>query len=80
MIVTIKLFSSLQGCLTPNERRLEDDKWKMPEDCSIAKVLEILKLPEPEAKLFFLNGEKAEKGQVMLDGDELQVYPPIGGG
>ncbi|MFC1868459.1 MoaD/ThiS family protein [Thermodesulfobacteriota bacterium] len=80
MIVTIKLFPSLHGCTPPNEQRLENDKWDMPEDCSIAKALEILKLSEPEAKLFFLNNEKAEKDQVMREGDELQVYPPIGGG
>lgn len=80
MFVTIKTFPYYHGGLPPLENRLEDDKWEVPEGASIAQVLEILNLPEREAKLFFLNGEKVGKEVVLWEGDALQIFPLIGGG
>ncbi len=39
-----------------------------------------LKLPGQAPKIIIVNGVHAEPGRVLLDGDILSLFPPVGGG
>lgn len=63
-------------------------KWK-PDDaaelrveapCTVRSALAGLGVPEREVAIAMLNGKRAAMGQELADGDELQVFPAIGGG
>jgi sulfur carrier protein ThiS len=80
MIIEVKLYLSLLRYVPQSERRLEGNKWKVPEASTVGQVLEMLNLPEEETKILLINGRYAYKGRVLNDGDVLQVVPPLAGG
>ena len=83
MKVLVKLFATLSDYLPPNAQgnvvNLEVD-----EDESIGSIIERLRLPAKLVHLVLVNGiyvapsERAT--QVLSDGDQLAIWPPIAGG
>ncbi len=54
---------------------------KVLEDgATVEEVASGLKLPENIPKIIIVNGIHARPGQVLLDGDILSFFPPVGGG
>lgn len=47
---------------------------------TVADALALLGIPVAEAKLCFVNGHRQEPDGCLQDGDELGIFPPIGGG
>lgn len=43
-------------------------------------VVKVLRLPPDEVKICFINGRICELEQELKDGDDLGMFPPIGGG
>jgi sulfur carrier protein ThiS len=80
MIIEVKLYLSLLRYVPHSERRLEGNKWKVPEGSTVGQVLEMLNLPEEEAKILLINGRYAYRGRILNEGDVLQVVPPLAGG
>ena len=80
MIIEVKLYLSLLRYVPQSERRLEGNKWKVPEGSTVGQVLEMLNLPEEETKILLINGRYAYKGRILNEGDILQVVPPLAGG
>jgi sulfur carrier protein ThiS len=79
MIIEVK--SYFVGHHIPSsDRRLDGDKWNLPEGASVAEVLEILNLPEERAKIILVNGHYANKDKVLNEGDVLQISPLLTGG
>lgn len=46
----------------------------------MGQILEMLNLPEEEAKILLINGRHAYRGRILMEGDVLQVVPPLCGG
>ena len=80
MIIEVKLYLSLLRYVPNSEERLEGNKWRIPRGSTVGQVLEMLNLPEEEAKILLINGRHAYKGRILNEGDVLQVVPPLCGG
>lgn len=77
-MITVHLHTVLQR-RTPQglERRLE---LALPSGISMAGLLARLEIDYPEALLVVVNGRRVEPAQVLQDGDEVHLVPPISGG
>ena len=79
MQVTVKLFASLArfsaGGLpgTPFEVNL-------PDAAVLQQLADQLGIPKEETKVTFVNGLIREMDWVLQPGDEVGIFPPVGGG
>lgn len=79
MLVTVKLYASLarfsQGGLpgTPFELNL-------PELCTLQVLVDHLGMPHEETKVSFVNSLIRDLDWVLQQGDEVGIFPPVGGG
>lgn len=80
MLVEVKIFASLRHHVPVSDKRLEGDKWNIPEGATVAQVMEMLNLPEEEAKIMLINGRSADRERVLSEGDVLHIFPPMCGG
>jgi sulfur-carrier protein len=74
MKVKVKLFASLRT-FGPDEQVLE-----LPAQTTIDDVVQILKIPLTIRLLRIVNGEHRPSDQVLKEGDDLALFPPIAGG
>jgi molybdopterin converting factor small subunit len=74
MRVRIKCFATLDNH-TPPGGQLE-----LPEGATVADLLPRLGLAEQDLKLVFVNSKHAGLGTVLVDGDQLGLFPAVGGG
>jgi len=83
MNVTLKLFASLADYL-PADARLNQVQLELPEDATIAMVIERYRLPSKLTHLVLVNGEfvspSARAATRLREGDHLAMWPPIAGG
>jgi len=79
MIVKVKLFATLRKYLPGLELGKAADINLEP-DSSIADLYNFLKIPLEEIKLAYVNGIYCEPDTILKDGDEIGIFPPIGGG
>jgi len=83
MKITLRLYATLQDYLPPGTpgNQVELD---LPEGATITEVLESLSVPLALAHIVMVKGRHVLKPQlaerVLLAGDELAVWPAIGGG
>ena len=54
--------------------------YDVAENTSVAQLIGDLGSPVETVKLVFINGKRALPDQVLLDGDRLGLFPPVGGG
>ena len=55
-------------------------KFELPLNSTLADLAEMLKIPSNEVKICFVNGIICEPEKEIRDGDEVGIFPPIGGG
>jgi molybdopterin converting factor small subunit len=79
MIVKVKLFATLRKYLPGLELGKSHDVQVEP-DTSIAQLYDVLEIPAEEVKLAYVNGIYYETDYLLQDGDEIGIFPPIGGG
>ena len=77
--VHVKLFATLRE-YRPGLGLGEAFPVALPEGASVADLLQQIGVPEEEVKLVFVNALFREKTHGLSDGDELGVFPPVGGG
>ena len=80
MIIEVKLYLSLLRHVPQSDRHLEKDKWEVPDGATVGQILEMLNLPESEAKIITVNGRHTYRGKTLREGDVLQVVPVLCGG
>lgn len=73
--IQIKLFATLAARLPAHA-----DDYPIGEKTSVRDVVQALEIPEKNAKLVFVNGEKRSLDTLLKDGDRLGIFPPVGGG
>jgi molybdopterin synthase sulfur carrier subunit len=83
MIVRAKLFATLRryapGAST-GTRAGTPFEVDLPDGTTIAELVKQLNLPAEEVKVAYVNG-RARPGNWQLEpGDEVGIFPPIGGG
>jgi molybdopterin synthase sulfur carrier subunit len=79
MYVQVKLFASL--------RRFADDTAsgvpfdvELPDGATLTDLCQALHLPTDEVKLTFVNGRVQPEDWQLQPGDEVGIFPPVGGG
>lgn len=79
--ITVRLFAGLK---CENEKLAYFGKNEFnaeyPEGTSLSELLDLLGIARDIAKIVFVNGLFREFTYQLCDGDEVAVFPPIGGG
>ena len=52
----------------------------LPNNSTIDDLIRQLDLPPAEIKIVFVNGLVKTLGDPLADGDEIGIFPPVGGG
>ncbi|MBW2182067.1 MAG: MoaD/ThiS family protein [Deltaproteobacteria bacterium] len=79
MKIEIRLFASLARFM-PDKSIKKPYTMEIQEGTTIIDVFKSMEVPEDAVKLIFLNGIHATGDRVLKDGDQLGVFPPLGGG
>ncbi len=79
MIVHVKLFATLRRRY-PQLGIGETMPVEVSDGATIGQLIEHLHLPAEEVKVVFVNGIVREEEHMLDDGDELGVFPAVGGG
>lgn len=74
MNVKVKLFATLRN------GRFDISDFNLKDGMLISELLEMLKIEQNEAAIIFINGIHGDYDSVMKQGDEVAIFPPIGGG
>lgn len=77
--VQVKLFATLRHHF-PDLEVGEATSVQLPEDATVGRLLKELELPEEQVKVTFVNGKVRKEQHLLSDGDEVGVFPPVGGG
>jgi molybdopterin synthase sulfur carrier subunit len=79
MRVRVKLFATLRR-YAENEKAGVPFEVELAEAATLQELLIQLNIPVEEAKITFVNGVIQELDYVIKTGDEVGIFPPIGGG
>ena len=79
MDVHVKLFATLRRQF-PDLGIGEAMSVTLPQGATIAHLVERLDLPDEQVKVVFVNGTVREREFMLSDGDEVGIFPPVGGG
>ncbi|MGE5123286.1 MAG: MoaD/ThiS family protein [Acidobacteriaceae bacterium] len=79
MQVTVKLFASLSR-FSPGGLPGTPFSIDLPEPATLQQLVDALGLPGEEVKVPFVNGLIRDLDWVLTSGDEVGIFPPIGGG
>ena len=74
MQITIRLFATLRL----NRGKIIEQRYDDNPTCF--EVLESLEINEEDVAIFLVNGIDSCLTRVLVDGDTLSIFPPVGGG
>ena len=77
--VCVRLYATLRQ-LRPGLRIGEELPVELPNGATVGQLIQQLELPDEEVKLVFVNGIVRSRAHALADGDELGIFPPVGGG
>ena len=77
--VHVKLFATLRQ-VRPEVPMGQPFPQALPTGATIADLIDKLGLPKDEVKLVFVNAHFREWDHILSDGDEIGIFPPVGGG
>ena len=79
MNIRVKLFATFTR-FGPGQRAGTPFEVELAEGASLADLITHLGIPPEEVKLCFVNARAQEADIRLCDGDEVGIFPPIGGG
>jgi sulfur-carrier protein len=79
MHVKVKLFGSL-AAMVPGATSGVPLRIELPPRSHLGDISSQLRLPAGEQKLLFVNGRAEEADHLLEEGDEVGIFPPVGGG
>ncbi len=77
--VEVKLFATLRRHF-PDLGVGEAMSVQLPENATVEQLLRELELPEEHVKVIFVNGTVRKEDYQLADGDDVGIFPPVGGG
>jgi molybdopterin synthase sulfur carrier subunit len=77
--VHVKLFATLRR-YRPGLDLGEAFPVELPEGSTVGDLVQRLGLPGEEVKIVFVNALFRDRAHVLADGDEMGIFPPVGGG
>jgi molybdopterin synthase sulfur carrier subunit len=79
VIVQVKLFATLRRQY-PKLDIGEAMPVELAEGTTVGQLIIDLELPSDEVKVVFVNGIVQDRGHTLVDGDEVGIFPTVGGG
>lgn len=79
MNIYVKIFATLIR-FVPGVRAGVPLEIDLPTGSTLADLVARLALPPDEVKVIFVNGKKQKQDYRLTAGDEVGIFPPIGGG
>jgi len=52
----------------------------LQDGATVRDLVRCLNLPEDQVKLIFVNALSSELDRALVDGEEVGIFPPVGGG
>jgi sulfur-carrier protein len=80
MRVRVKLFANLMSYAPVTGLPGTPFEMEFPEPVSLQNLADCLKLPPDLVKITFVNGISQPFDTLLKPGDEVGIFPPIGGG
>ncbi|HID89186.1 MAG TPA: MoaD/ThiS family protein [Anaerolineae bacterium] len=77
--VRVKLFATLRRYF-PELGVGEVMEVQLPEGATVGDLVRHLRIPAEHVKVVFVNGIVRDETHPLADGDEVGVFPPVGGG
>lgn len=77
--VQVRLYATLRRHF-PDLALGEAMSVELSQDATVRELLQELELPEEQVKVVFVNGTVRKEDYRLSDGDEVGVFPPVGGG
>jgi molybdopterin converting factor small subunit len=77
--IQVKLFATLRQHY-PHLGIGEPMAVELPEGATVSQLLTHLEIPEDQVKIVFVNNVIRDRDHPLADGDEVGVFPPVGGG
>jgi molybdopterin converting factor small subunit len=79
MKVIVKLYATLSR-YGQGQRAGTPFEIALPDEATLQNLIDRLKIPLEETRITFVNGIIQEPDCRLKDGDEVGIFPPIGGG
>jgi len=79
MIVHVRLFATLRRHY-PHLEIGESMAVELADGATIGQLIEHLHLPAAEIKIVFVNSITQKWEHTLSDGDQVGIFPPVGGG
>ncbi len=79
MLVNVKLFATLQR-YKPEVFAGEVFAVELPDGSTLSDLVARLEIRANEVKVMFVNGRARAEMYRLKDGDEVGIFPPVGGG
>ncbi|MGQ9492648.1 MAG: MoaD/ThiS family protein [Anaerolineae bacterium] len=79
MRVRVKLYASLsqhRADVSPGQPL----EMELPDEATVGDLVNRLKLPQEEVRVAFVNGRARHMSWPLQNGDEVGIFPPVGGG
>jgi sulfur carrier protein ThiS len=77
---TMNVNITVHGMLQKKRPDLVDRDSVATEVSSVGELIAELNLSKPETMIVFVNGKRAGVEAVIEDGDEIKIFPLLGGG
>lgn len=74
MQITVKLFAYFR------DNRFKQQYMEFPEGTTVEDIIRFLDLPFDEVGVTMINSRHCELHQIPAEGDQLAIFPAIGGG
>ena len=74
MKIKVKLFATLR------KERFDEKNFEIDSGSDIEYLLKKIQLKKEEIAIIFINGKHADLNTIINDGDDIALFPPIGGG
>lgn len=78
--VSVRLYASLRRFAPPGLAYGSSFVVTLPDASTLADLARRLELPPEETRQVFVHGRQRDLDYVLTDGDDLAIFPPIGGG
>ena len=79
----MKIYVKLVGHLkkyTPSIVTGKNAPLQVKDGCTVKELVEELRIPADLPKLIAVNEMRIKSDHVLKDGDQIRIFPPIGGG
>ena len=74
MQITVKLFAHFRN------NRFNKEVWTIAPGATVGAIVTDLAIPEEEVGVILINGRHGGLDQALVEGDNLSLFPLVGGG